>query len=250
MSITGEPGGAPVKVGVPIADLTCALYATIGVFAALQARARDGKGQFIDVSLLESAVSLAVWEAGRYLHDRRGSGADRLRASGDRAVSSRALRRRLVHLRREHRSALARACDVLGPAASPPTNALRPTIAAARQPRRAAAEIEAVTTTRSTAHWIDAFTAAGIPCGPIWRFDRVFADPHLAERGFFPDVPHPVAGPVTQIGSPLRFSRTPGSHGRGRSVAGREQRGDPARSRSRTTPRSRSCWTPRIVVRT
>ena len=66
MSITGEPGAAPVKVGVPIADLTCALYATIAVLAALRARDRDGCGQFIDVSLLESAVSLAVWEAGRY----------------------------------------------------------------------------------------------------------------------------------------------------------------------------------------
>ena len=66
MSITGEPGGAPVKVGVPIADLTCALYGTIAVIAALRARDRDGVGQFIDVSLLESAVSLGVWEAGRY----------------------------------------------------------------------------------------------------------------------------------------------------------------------------------------
>src|SRR5581483_11559234 len=66
MRITGEPAAAPVKVGVPIADLTCALYATIAVLAALRARDRDGAGQFIDVSLLESAVSLAVWEAGRY----------------------------------------------------------------------------------------------------------------------------------------------------------------------------------------
>src|ERR1035437_2055108 len=66
MSITGKPGAPPVKVGVPIADLTCALYGTIAVLAALRARDRDGRGQFIDVSLLESAVSLAVWEAGRY----------------------------------------------------------------------------------------------------------------------------------------------------------------------------------------
>ena len=66
MSITGEPGAPPVKVGVPIADLTCALYGTIAVLAALRARERDGAGQFIDVSLLESAVSLGVWEAGRY----------------------------------------------------------------------------------------------------------------------------------------------------------------------------------------
>src|SRR6267378_7068252 len=66
MSITGEEGGAPVKVGVSIADLTAALYATIATLAALRARDRDGRGQLVDVSMFESAVSLAVWEAGVY----------------------------------------------------------------------------------------------------------------------------------------------------------------------------------------
>src|SRR5439155_1657466 len=66
MSITGEEGGAPVKVGVSIADLTAALYATIATLAALRARDRDGQGQLVDISMFESAVSLAVWEAGMY----------------------------------------------------------------------------------------------------------------------------------------------------------------------------------------
>src|SRR5688572_20293178 len=66
MSITGEEGGAPVKVGVSIADLTAALYATVATLAALRARDRDGRGQLVDISMFESAVSLAVWEAGTY----------------------------------------------------------------------------------------------------------------------------------------------------------------------------------------
>src|SRR5258705_7814807 len=67
MSITGEEGGnAPVKVGVPITDLTCALYGALAALAALRVRERTGRGQFIDVCLLEAGVSLAVWEAGRY----------------------------------------------------------------------------------------------------------------------------------------------------------------------------------------
>src|SRR5256886_17135386 len=66
MSITGEADGAPVKVGVSIADLTAALYATIAALAALRARERDGQGQLVDISMFESAVSLAVWEAGVY----------------------------------------------------------------------------------------------------------------------------------------------------------------------------------------
>src|SRR3954463_179141 len=67
MSITGEEGGnAPVKVGVPITDLTCALYGALAALAALRVRERTGRGQFIDVCLFESGVSLAVWGAGRY----------------------------------------------------------------------------------------------------------------------------------------------------------------------------------------
>ena len=66
MSITGEPNGNPVKVGVPICDLVCALYGTIGALSALRVREQTGRGQFIDVSLFESGVSLEVWEAGRY----------------------------------------------------------------------------------------------------------------------------------------------------------------------------------------
>src|SRR6185503_11897099 len=66
MSITGEEGGAPVKVGVSISDLSAGLYATIAVLGALRVRERDGTGQLIDISMFESSVSLAVWEAGTY----------------------------------------------------------------------------------------------------------------------------------------------------------------------------------------
>src|SRR5436305_6538889 len=67
MSITGPEGsGEPVKVGVPITDLTCALYGALAAVAALHSRERSGRGQFIDVSLLEAGVSFAIWEAGRY----------------------------------------------------------------------------------------------------------------------------------------------------------------------------------------
>ena len=66
MSITGAPGGPPAKVGVPLCDLVCGLYVALGIVAALRERDRSGAGQYLDVSLLESAVSLAVWEAGRF----------------------------------------------------------------------------------------------------------------------------------------------------------------------------------------
>lgn len=66
MSVTGEEGGTPVKVGVSISDLAAGLYATIGILAALSVRQRDGRGQLVDISMYESSVSLAVWEAGQF----------------------------------------------------------------------------------------------------------------------------------------------------------------------------------------
>src|SRR5260370_42516612 len=66
MSITGPPDGEPVKVGVPMCDLVCALYGALAAVAALYERRQTGKGQFVDVSLLEAGVSFAIWEAGSF----------------------------------------------------------------------------------------------------------------------------------------------------------------------------------------
>ncbi len=209
MSITGEPGAAPVKVGVPIADLTCALYATIAVVAALRARDRDGTGQFIDVSLLESAVSLGVWEAGRYFATGevpQPNGSAHQSIAPYQAVRSADGWFTFGANSQQH---WLRVCALLG--LDELANDERFATNELRLANRAEliALIEAVTTTQPTAHWSERMGAAGIPCGPIWTFDQVFADRHLAERGFFADAPHPALGPVRQLGSPMRFSRTP-----------------------------------------
>jgi formyl-CoA transferase len=209
MSITGETGAPPVKVGVPIADLTAALYATIAVLAALRARDRDGTGQFIDVSLLESAVSFAVWEAGKFF------------ATGEVPAPSGSAHQAIAPYQAV-RSAdgwftfgantqahWLRCCTVFG--LEELANDERFADNARRVANRPAliAAIEAVTTTRPSAEWVARLGEAGIPCGPIHRFDQVFGDPHLAAREFFTDAPHPTLGAVRQIGSPMRFSATP-----------------------------------------
>jgi crotonobetainyl-CoA:carnitine CoA-transferase CaiB-like acyl-CoA transferase len=209
MSITGEPGAPPVKVGVPIADLSCALYATIAVLAALRARDRDGRGQFIDVSLLESAASFAVWEAGRYF------------ATGEVPSPSGSAHQAIAPYQafrssdgyftfgantQAHwlRACAALELDALTGDERFTTNELR----VANRPALVAA-IEARTGTQPSSVWTERLTAAGIPCGPILTFDRVFTDPHLAQRHFFVDAPHRTLGAVRQIGSPMRFSETP-----------------------------------------
>ncbi|HEY0614204.1 MAG TPA: CoA transferase, partial [Candidatus Elarobacter sp.] len=208
MSITGEPDAPPVKVGVPIADLTCALYGTIAVLAALRARERDGVGQFIDVSLLESAVSLAVWEAGRYFATGE---VPKPAGSAHQAIAPyQAVRCSdgWFTFGANTQAHWLRACDVfgLGELAEDERFATNER----RLEHRAAliAEIERVTSGRPAAHWTERLSAAGLPCGPIHTFDRVFADPHLTQRAFFVDAPHPALGAVRQIASPMRLSRT------------------------------------------
>ena len=210
MSITGEEGGrAPVKVGVPLTDLTCALYGAVAALAALRVRERTGRGQFIDVCLFEAGVSLAVWEAGRYF------------ATGEipRALGS-------AHQTSAPYQAL-KASDgffTIGATSVPNWRALCKVLGLEQlendarfaknhlrhQNRRELIPlIEAVTVAKPVAHWVDRLGAAGVPCGPIQTYDQVFNDPHLAARGFFSEAPHAKLGPVKQIGSPMRLSETP-----------------------------------------
>ena len=214
MSITGEEGGGPVKVGVSIADLTAALYATIATLAALRARDRDGKGQLVDISMFESAVSLAVWEAGMYF----GSGeVARAAGSAHKLVAPyQAIAASDRHFIVGATTPLTWAafCRVLGVAAleSDPRFAN----ANARQRNRPAliALIEQVTRTKPAAHWLGLLRDAGVPCGEIAGYREVFDDPHLAARKFFVDLEHPVLGNLRGLGSPLRLERTPVRHQR------------------------------------
>ena len=214
MSITGEEGGAPVKVGVSIADLTAALYATIATLAALRARDRDGKGQLVDISMFESAVSLAVWEAGMYF----GSG-EVARAAGSahklvapyQAVAASDRHFIVGATTPPNWTAFCRVLS-LGAAESDPRFA----DANARRRNRAAliALIENVTRTKPAAHWLELLRDAGVPCGEIADYQDVFEDPHLAARQFFVDLEHPVLGRLRGLGSPLRMERTPVRHRR------------------------------------
>ena len=209
MSITGEEGGGPVKVGVPITDLTCALYGALAAVSALFARECTGRGQFIDVSLFESGVSFAVWEAGKYFTTgeipRRHGSAHQTSAPYQALRSADGYFTAGATTPRNWRNF----CEVLGlqQLENDPrfeTNASR---------RRNLAEllplIEAVTVTQPSAHWVAALQERGVPCGVIQDYGQVFHDPHLEARRYFVDAPHAKIGPVRQLGSPMRLSETP-----------------------------------------
>jgi formyl-CoA transferase len=210
MSITGEEGGAaPVKVGVPVTDLACALYGAVAALAALRVRDQTGRGQFVDVCLFEAGVSLAVWEAGRYFAT--GEIPKPLGSAHQTSAPYQALKASdgFFTIGATSNKTWEAACDVFGlqDLKTDPRfakNHLR------HQNRSAIAEsIEAVSSQKPARHWVDALDKAGVPCGILQNYKQVFDDPHLNERGFFSEAPHKKLGPVKQIGSPMRLSATP-----------------------------------------
>jgi crotonobetainyl-CoA:carnitine CoA-transferase CaiB-like acyl-CoA transferase len=209
MSITGTPDGDPVKVGVPICDLVCALYGALAAVAALHARRETGVGQFIDVSLLEAGVSFAIWEAGLFFATGeipKPSGSAHQNAAPYQAFRAQDGWLTIGATTKPNWTAM---CEALGL-----TRLLqdsRYTDANLRHEHREAlaATIEEVTMTKPAAHWLDLLDEAGVPCAPLQDFGQVFTDPHLLARNYFWDAPHTTAGTVRQLGSPMRFSRTP-----------------------------------------
>src|SRR5215213_8194570 len=171
MSVTGEPGGAPVKSGVPIADLAAGLIAVNGILAALIARGATGRGQYIETSLFEAALAMSVWEATEYWATgeapRAMGSAHRLSApyQAFRTSDGYMTLAALTSLQWE------RLCATLD----------RETLATdSRIANRAALvrEIEAALAAHTTADWVERMLAVGVPAGPIHDFAQVFADPH------------------------------------------------------------------------
>ncbi|HYV65339.1 MAG TPA: CoA transferase [Myxococcales bacterium] len=210
MSITGEEGGQkPVKVGVPVTDLACALYGAIAALAALRARERTGRGQLIDVSLFESGVSLAVWEAGRYFATGEVPGP--LGSAHQTSAPYQALRASdgFFTLGANTARTWEACCDVLGLRHLVDDPRFAKNHLRHQNRRELIPLIEERTAKRPARHWVDEFSRAGVPCGSLQTYDQVFRDPHLTARGFFPEAPHPKLGPTRQVASPMRLSETP-----------------------------------------
>src|SRR5204863_1333020 len=200
MSVTGEVGRPPVKVGVPAVDLASALYGAFAIATALIARERTGRGQLIDLSLIESGVSLAIWESGVYLTTGEVPGplgsAHRLTAPYQAFRTADGY----VAIGATTPPTWRSFCRVAGLERLEADPAWRDGSTRNQRAAELASIIEAVTATRTTDEWMAVLSDAGIPCGRINDLGRVFADPHLAERGLFVELPHPTLGSVRAIG--------------------------------------------------
>lgn len=208
MSITGFPDQPPAKVGVPISDLTTALYVALGIVSALFERRGSGQGQYLDVSLFESAVSLAVWEAGNYF----GTGAvSRPNGSAHQAQApyqAVQVADGYVTIGANTPATWTRFCSAFD--LSDLEDSPKFAEAALRFANREAliAVIEDRLRKRTIAEVVEEMNRVGVPAAPINDYEQVFTDDHLAARGYFWSAEHPRLGEVTQLGNPMRFSRS------------------------------------------
>jgi crotonobetainyl-CoA:carnitine CoA-transferase CaiB-like acyl-CoA transferase len=217
MSVTGEPdgapGGGPVKVGVAVADVLTGMYAATAVLAALAHRERSGRGQRVDLALLDVQVAMLANQAQGTLVTGRPPG--RMGNAHPSIVPYQAFATRDGHvvLAVGNDGQFARFCEVAGR----PELSRDPRFAtnAARVRNRAdlVALLAPVLAARTSRDWLAALEGAGVPGGPINDLAQVFADPQVRARGLRVEVPHPLSGTVPVVASPIRLSATPVEHG-------------------------------------
>jgi formyl-CoA transferase len=209
MSITGEPEGPPMKVGVAIVDITAGLFATVGILGALHERHRSGLGQRIDVSLLEAQVAWLANVGSNYLVS-----GQRPRRYGNAHASivpyeTFKARDSYIAIGVGNDRQWQRFCQLLG------REELAHDPRFATNPRRVENRVvlvpilQEVIATRDGEEWLRLLREADIPCSPINTIDRVFQDPQVLHREMVVEVPHPTAGKVRLGGIPYKLSRTP-----------------------------------------
>ncbi|MBO9353305.1 CoA transferase [Bordetella petrii] len=213
MSVTGErddlPGGGPQKVGVPIVDMVTGVYAAVGILAALAGRTQTGRGQHIDLAMLDVQVGLLCNQGMNYLlagKVPRRTGTAHPNIQPQRTFTCKDGQIVLVVGNDGQFAAL---CKVLGRpdlAADPrfQTNGQRVVHQAALDPI-----LDDILIQRDRSHWLQALGKAGVPAGSINSVPEVFAEEQVRHREMLRHLPHPLAGQVPQIASPLRFSDAP-----------------------------------------
>lgn len=213
MSFTGErddlPGGGPQKVGVAIADLMAGMYSAVAILSALHERQSSGKGQYIDMALLDTQVAWLANQNTNYLIG--GEPPKRMGNAHPNVVPYQTFPTQdgYLILAVGNDSQFAKFCE----AAGIPEVARDPRFAdnAARVTNRDAcsAVLAPVIKGRTTAHWLQLMEPLGVPCGPINTLDEVFSNPQVTHRGMRIEIPHPLLGAVPLVANPIKFSRTP-----------------------------------------
>jgi crotonobetainyl-CoA:carnitine CoA-transferase CaiB-like acyl-CoA transferase len=209
MSVTGHPGGGPVRTGAAIADLTAGLYAAIGIMVALLEREQSGRGQWVQSSLLQAGVSLLDFQAARYLFD--GEVPPQVGNDHPTSMPTSAYRTKDGHINvaASGEGMWKGLCTAIGREdmlADPDFNGGKKR---AENRKKLNAAIEQALLARTSAEWIEILNRAGIPCGPIYGIDQMFADPQVKHLGIAAPVEHRRLGRKQVLANAAVLSRTP-----------------------------------------
>jgi formyl-CoA transferase len=208
MSITGLPGQGPVRVGIPIADLTAGLFCALGIMAALLEREQSGEGQWVQTSLLQAQIFMLDFQAARWLidHEVPGQAGNNHPTSIPTGVFKTADGH--INVACAGQKIWERFCQVLDANWNENPNYAS---AAARLKNRDAlnAEIDKLLATRTSADWVEHLNEAGVPCGPVYAIDQMFADPQVKHLGIAQPVKCANGETMTVVGQPVTLSRTP-----------------------------------------
>ena len=211
MSINGFPGAPPAKVGVPMADLNTGMFCAYGILTAYINRLTTGQGQHVDASLIESGIAYTLYESATYFATGEVAGplgsAHRMIAPYQAFATSDGY----INIGAANQNNWERMCRAIG------REDLLDDERFASNPERMVS-IEALTPimeetfrTQTTSHWVEALEKAGVPCGPIYNIEQVYADPHVQSREMAVPLEHPKSGSIRNIGVPVKLSDTPGS---------------------------------------
>jgi formyl-CoA transferase len=209
MSITGEPDGEPMKVGVAVADLFAGQNAVIAILAALQARTQTGKGQHLDISLFDSQVAMLANVASNYLIS--GSLPKRYGNAHANIVPYQSFEASdtwfVVALGNDRQ--FETLCEILGHRELINNSRFHLNAERVKYRDELTSILKPIFLTKTSNEWISMLEAAGIPCGPIHKLDKVFSMPQVEARGMSIQMEHPEIEDLRLVGSPLKFSETP-----------------------------------------
>jgi len=214
MSLTGKPDdedGEPTKCGVGIADVMCGMYASTAILSAIHARHSSGKGQYIDISLLDCQVAWLINQGAGYLISgqvppRRGNEHPTIVPYGTFRASDQAF-----IIAAGNDSQFQRMCEVIGASELANDERFAKNTDRVHNRQTLIPLIDEHTSKQDSAHWIKVLEDAGVPCGPVNDLAQTFSDPQIRHREMAINMPHRLAEEdgVSLIGNPLKFSDTP-----------------------------------------
>jgi len=211
MSVTGTPGEGPMRVGGAVTDVTAGLLAVMGILTALVERDQSGEGQWVQSNLLQAGLTLLDFQAARYtmkgeIAKQVGNDHPTFMPTSAYPTADGYMNVAATGMGVWEKFAAALDRDDL-------LNDEEFKVAKGRSDGRARlnAEISRTLATRTTAEWVDHLLAHGVPCGPIYNMDQVFADPQVKHIGASAKVSHPTLGELTLLNQSIGLSRTPAS---------------------------------------